>query len=105
MTKYIIGLLFIMVTALSCSSTKEPTSKHVNTESRTLERNQMQGKPEAEKLIRYLDKDNDGKISMSEAKNAKNGKLFERFTRIDTNNDSYLTKEELEKSFKNRPKK
>ena len=50
-----------------------------------------------------LDTNNDGKISKSEAKNGKNGKLHERFSYMDTNNDSFLTKEELEISFKNRP--
>lgn len=52
--------------------------------------------PSAEKIIERLDTDKDGKISNSEVKNDEKGHLKENFDNIDTNNDAYINKEELQ---------
>ncbi|WP_196887489.1 acetoacetate decarboxylase family protein [Aureivirga sp. CE67] len=46
-----------------------------------------------ERIIKFLDKNNDKKISKEEASNRK--KLSENFDQLDANNDGYLTADEL----------
>lgn len=52
-----------------------------------------------ETVIKFLDKNNDNKISKEEAGNRK--KLAENFKHLDTNNDNFLTLEELKGSNSN----
>ncbi|MCW4470380.1 hypothetical protein OGH69_15510 [Flavobacterium sp. MFBS3-15] len=54
-------------------------------------------KPEnrRKEMIKRLDTDNDGKISMAEAEKSPKGKLKENFAAIDTNKDSFLDESEL----------
>jgi len=101
--KRIVILSFITLLAISCATTQRtsPQPKHQAGPSRQMGRSS--GKPDAASVINLLDTNKDGKVSKDEAKNAQNGKLYERFSHIDANNDSYLTKEELEKAFQNRP--
>lgn len=47
--------------------------------------------PKAQKIMNKMDKDKDGKISNYEAK----GRLKKHFGKIDTNNDGFLTFDEL----------
>ncbi|MBU3009959.1 EF-hand domain-containing protein [Polaribacter vadi] len=55
-----------------------------------------EGPPSAEQLIKELDKDEDGKLSLKEVK----GPLKKDFKKIDTDEDGFLSKEELEKAPK-----
>ena len=52
------------------------------------------GKRNLDQIITKMDGDEDGKLSKAEVK----GSLANRFAKIDTNSDGYLTKEELEKA-------
>ena len=54
------------------------------------------GPPSTEKIFQDLDSDKDDKISLKEAK----GPLQKDFSKIDTNEDGFITKEELEKAPK-----
>ncbi|PQJ81401.1 EF-hand domain-containing protein [Polaribacter glomeratus] len=61
-----------------------------------------QGPPSLEQIFKDLDKDEDGKISLKEAK----GPLKNDFKKIDTNKDGFLSKEEMKKAPKpQRPEK
>jgi Ca2+-binding EF-hand superfamily protein len=51
-------------------------------------------------LFKRLDKDNDGKITAAEA-----GPAWARLSKLDTNNDQVVTKQEVAAAIKNRRKK
>ena len=68
-------------------------------------RSDQNGKPNADKIIKYLDSNKDGKISKTEASKAKRGRLADNFEKIDANKDGYLSKEELENMSKKRKDK
>ena len=55
-----------------------------------------EGPPSIEQIFKDLDKDKDGKISLKEVK----GPLKKDFKKIDTNEDSFLSKEEMKKVVK-----
>jgi Ca2+-binding EF-hand superfamily protein len=55
-----------------------------------------QGPPSIKKIFKDLDKNEDGKISLKEAK----GPLKQDFKKIDTNKDGFISKEELKKAPK-----
>jgi Ca2+-binding EF-hand superfamily protein len=58
--------------------------------------------PSIKQIFKDLDKDEDGKISLKEAK----GPLKKDFKKIDLNEDGFISKEELEKAPKpKRPEK
>ncbi len=52
--------------------------------------------PSVTELLTKMDSDNDGKLSKAEVK----GPLANDFSKIDTNSDQFLSKEELEKAPK-----
>jgi len=52
-------------------------------------------KPSPERIIQFLDKDNDGKISRAEAASARKKKLAENFDFIDKNQDNFIDLSEL----------
>ena len=54
-------------------------------------------RPDPSQIIEKMDANNDGKLSVNEAK----GPLKEDFSKIDSNSDGFITKEELEKASKN----
>ena len=54
------------------------------------------GPPSIEKIFQDLDTDKDEKISLKEAK----GPLQKDFSTVDTNEDGFITKEELKKAPK-----
>ena len=56
---------------------------------------QQNRKIDPEKIIKFLDKDKDGKISLDEAKKARKKTLAENFTKLDKNEDGYLDIKEL----------
>lgn len=58
------------------------------------EANAQKKKVNPKKIIKHLDKDKDGKISVKEAKKAK--KISEKFAKIDLNKDGFLDLKELE---------
>tara|TARA_R110002073_G_scaffold72537_1_gene177255 strand:+ start:242053 stop:242346 length:294 start_codon:yes stop_codon:yes gene_type:complete len=58
--------------------------------------------PTAAEIIKQMDANKDGKLSLKEVK----GPLKDDFSKIDTNEDGFLSKEEIEKAPKpKRPKK
>lgn len=57
--------------------------------------------PRAQKIMNKMDKDNDGRISKQEAK----GRLKKHFGQIDTNNDGFLTFDELKHKQKMKRKR
>jgi len=52
-------------------------------------------KPNAEKIMSMLDTNNDNKIDIEEASQAKRGKMAERFDMLDSNEDGFIDLEEL----------
>ncbi len=54
--------------------------------------------PSTEQIMKHLDANKDGKISKEEAR----GPLSEHFNKVDSDNDGFITKEELEKAPKPR---
>lgn len=91
----ILAILTMLIGFVSCKSTSETASSN-QTESK--EQKQGRGeRPDATQILEQMDADNDGKIALSEAK----GPLKEDFSKIDTDDDGYITKEELEKASKN----
>lgn len=60
--------------------------------------------PSPEKIIEKFDTDKDGKISKTEVEKDKKGHLKENFDKIDSNNDEYLNKEELQAFIDERKK-
>jgi Ca2+-binding EF-hand superfamily protein len=52
--------------------------------------------PRVQKILNKMDKDKDGRISKQEAK----GRLKKQFGKIDTNNDGFLTPDELKHNHK-----
>ncbi|PKG51360.1 YHYH protein [Olleya sp. 1-3] len=55
-------------------------------------------RPNPSQIIEQMDANNDGKLSVNEAK----GPLKEDFSKIDSNSDGFITKEEIEKASKSR---
>jgi len=52
-------------------------------------------KPSPERILQFLDKDNDGRISRAEAASARKKKLAENFDFIDKNQDDFIDLAEL----------
>ena len=98
--KQILMACALMALTTACNSQKqtatppeEPAST-TRTERTDRSRNQ-QGPPSMEKVFE-MDANKDGKLSKAEVK----GKLLNDFSKIDTNADGFITKEELEKAPK-----
>jgi len=60
------------------------------------DRKERKNPPSSEEIIKQMDKDEDGKLSLEEVK----GPLKEDFSKIDTNEDGFLSKEELDEAPK-----
>ncbi len=74
----------------------------VNAQEENNEKEKRKGPPSIEQIFKDLDKDEDGKISLKEAK----GRLKKDFKKVDLNEDCFITKEELKKAPKpKRPEK
>lgn len=56
----------------------------------------QKGQPNTYELIKRMDENEDGKLSMEEVK----GRLKENFEKVDTDEDGFISKEELEKAPK-----
>lgn len=56
-------------------------------------------------MIKELDTDGDGRLSMAEAEKAPKGKLKKNFTAIDTDKDNHLDKDELKAYRKEKKEK
>ena len=84
-------LLFVIsISCLSCKQTvKSSTENGTNAETEDNTRGQA---PDISDLLNQMDENKDDKLSQTEAK----GPLSDDFSKIDTNNDGFLTKEELE---------
>ena len=70
----------------------------------TAQRPQRRGKgqrPTPEMVIDRLDSNEDGKLSLEEAKKGPRGRLAQNFENLDADKDGFVTLEEL----KNRPRK
>ena len=83
------GLMIAMLTAtiVSCSSSKKTTASN----------GQPNGGPlSTDELFIQMDSNKDGKLSKAEVK----GPLANDFAKIDTNNDEFITKAELNKAPK-----
>lgn len=60
------------------------------------DRQERKGPPSSEEMIKEMDKDEDGQLSLEEVK----GPLKDDFSKIDTNEDGFLSKEELDEAPK-----
>lgn len=76
----------IVIIAISCQSTKEAAG----------EQGPKSNPPTVKELFKQMDADNDDKLSAAEV----TGPLKNDFAKIDTNNDGYISKEELNRSPK-----
>lgn len=56
------------------------------------------GRPDPERMIRMMDRNNDGKLSREEVR----GRMAERFTQIDADEDGLVTPEEIKAIFERR---
>lgn len=84
MKKIILSISFVVLaTTITFSQEKNDNQKR-------------QGPPSIEQLFKELDTNEDGKISLKEAK----GPLKNDFKKIDTNEDGFLSKEEIKKGPK-----
>lgn len=83
--KHIIASLSIMATTIAFGSTTVQPPKV-----------QGQAPPKPAELIKQMDKNNDGKLELSEVK----GPLQKDFPKVDLNKDGFITLEELEKAPK-----
>jgi len=68
----------------------------VSTNAQSKENRPSKTPPTAKELLKEMDKDEDGKLSKAEVR----GPLKDDFKKIDTNEDGFLTIEELEKAPK-----
>lgn len=76
----------------------------ITTNAQSSDKNQQKPqRPTIEELLKEMDANKDGKLSLKEVK----GPLKDDFKKIDANEDGFLTKEELEKAPKpsKKPKK
>ncbi len=102
------AIVIALILLAACQSTSEVSNSEV--QSRQPNRERTQGRPlqegrrglSADQLIADMDKDNDQQLSQNEVE----GRLKEDFSRIDTNGNGFLTKEEIESGRPERkPKK
>jgi len=97
-----IATFALLLAFTSCGSTKSnttssTTSNKVETTTERRGSKQRGGeRPDAAQMFAQMDDNKDGKLSSSEVK----GPLKENFSKIDTNNDNYISKEELENAPK-----
>ncbi len=84
-------LIVLMVSSFvsSCKSTNETTNSNARGKGN-------QGSPNIDQIFETMDVDKDGKLSETEVK----GPLKNDFSKIDTNSDGFLSKEEIEKAPK-----
>ena len=94
-------MIFIGVAALgftACKSTKDAaqTDDQVETRSSRDGKRGGKGRPDPTQMLAQMDANKDGKLDKTEVK----GPMAENFSSFDTNNDGFITLEEL----KNAPK-
>lgn len=95
-----IAIAALLIGFTSCKSTNETTSASTSNKTETTEkRNQPRERgerPNAAQMLAQMDVNKDGKLSKDEVK----GPLQENFSKIDTNDDDFISKEELENAPK-----
>lgn len=97
-----LALIAVLVGFTSCKSNSEATGANASdrTSSEITERrNQPRERgerPDTTKILTEMDANNDGKLSKDEVK----GPLLDQFSKIDTNEDNFISKEELENAPK-----
>jgi Ca2+-binding EF-hand superfamily protein len=81
-------LLFtaVALAIVACSSSKQSTNANAKTN----------GPPITDQIMTEMDSNKDGKLSMDEVK----GPIKSDFSKIDTNSDGFISKEELSKAPK-----
>ncbi len=85
-----IGITMLAIVLIASCKSSETENKKGDSQ------RQQGGQPSITQLLEQMDANNDGKLSESEVK----GPLKNDFSKIDTNDDGYITKEELEKAPK-----
>jgi len=81
-------LLALVALFVSCKSTDSSKNSEIT--------QRQSGGPDVSRIIEEMDANNDGKLSLNEVK----GPLKNDFSKIDSDGDGYITKEELEKAPK-----
>jgi len=87
--KNVIFVIIAMTFAIGCSSQNTSTSAKP-------EKSQRGGAPNFSELLTQMDSDKDGRLAKNEVK----GPLLNDFSKIDTDDDGYITMEELENAPK-----
>ncbi len=82
------SIIFLM---MACASKKDQSSTNMQGP-----KGQQEGPPNSSKILEEMDANKDGKIAEIEAK----GPLKDDFSKIDSNGDGFISKEELQKGTK-----
>ena len=99
-TTVILAFFFVITTlSISCKTKAQTTDTNVQKSEQRQERAQRGEKgqrPNPAEMFIQMDANKDGRLSKTEVK----GPLQKDFSKIDTNGDGFITKEELEKAPK-----
>ncbi|WP_397363148.1 EF-hand domain-containing protein [Olleya sp. R77988] len=95
-----LAIVALLIGFTSCKSSNETTNTSNSAKTETTEkRNQPRERgerPDASQMLAEMDANKDGKLSKDEVK----GPLQDQFSKIDTNDDDFISKEELENAPK-----
>lgn len=91
MKKVLFAVLALWL-ATGCSSQQVAT----NNDNQPPQQGQRQNPPSIDKLFKQMDINKDGQLAKAEVK----GSLANDFDKVDTNNDGFISREELEKAPK-----
>lgn len=84
-------LAVLMMSMISCKSSKDTLEEEVVTEARGERNGKRGGKGNMEEMFAKMDADGDSRLTKLEVK----GPLAEKFDSIDTDGDGYITMEEM----------